>query len=503
MNETSKSHALRVFRRDYERFLLPNKIGVDIGGGPDPLRNVNDQPYPTYDIDKGDAQYLEKLQDGTIGFIYSSHCLEHLRDLDIALANWNRVLERGGFAYITVPEFTLYEHNNWPSRYNGDHKHTFSMTMERKFVGRDNHWGPSDLMNLFRRTGFILIRIEREDQNYNYDDLTGYDQTMKNAMAQFSFVLQKPRPNQWIPGPILKRDEYEPFVVDFAAGLGDIISTIYRTKRYVALEEVTKKVHVVLRTHNPFAEEIFLWHPKRHLFQIHNLGQYVPGTVNYLFHGIHNGKKLYEQFRLPLPQVLPDANFEDMDFKKEELEKPKFYWSKTDDAILRMIQEKKYAVVQPFAGDQIRNIPEAICLDFISKLISKGITPVVIGKNYARGLRAIGNIVPESQHGYEGSAFLDSLGADRSKVIDLVNTEFSVPATLELTSKAAFFFGSHSSMNLSAWYNRIPNVILYDEGTRNRHFNQRDQWSFGSNYSETKHGLFSEGKTSWVDELLA
>lgn len=503
MNETSKSHALRVLRKDHERFLKPGGIGIDVGGGPDPLRSLDNHPYPTYDIDQGDAQYLEKLSDTSIDFIYSSHCLEHLVDLDISLANWNRVLKRGGFAYIVVPDFTIYEHHNWPSKYNGDHKHTFSMRLDRKFIGRNNHWGPAQLMELIKKAGFILVRMELEDQNYDYKETNGSDQTMRNAMAQFSMVLKKPEASQYVPGVLLKQDDYEPFVVDFAAGLGDVISTIYRTKRYTALEDITKRVHVVLRTHNPFVEEIFMYHPKRALMQIHNFAQFTPGTVNYMYHGIHNGKNLYDQFRIDINKVLPDANFDVLDFPKESLEKPIFYCSKTDQAILSVIQQNPYAVIQPFAGDQVRNLPEQVTIDYINKLIDLGITPVVIGKSYTRALKAIGQVVPGSQHSTEPTNFLDKLGINKAKVIDLIDTEFSVPGTLKLVEKAKIFIGTHSSMNLAAWYNRIPNIILYDEDTQYRHFRVRDQWSFGSVYTETKHGIFSEAKTNWVDELLS
>jgi SAM-dependent methyltransferase len=493
MNETSKSHSLRVFRKDYDRFMKPGMIGVDIGGGEDPLRSPAGAPYPTYDIDKGDAQYLDKLSDNSLDFIYSSHCLEHLVNLDVALSNWHRVLKRGGHAYITIPDFVIYEHMNWPSRYNGDHKQTFSLSLSRKFVGRDNHFGPAELTELFRKTGFKLVRMEMEDNDYNYADRSGRDQTLEKGMAQIGLVLRKPLNHEYIPG-VLKTAEHDNPIVDFAAGLGDIINAIYKSKRYTYLETITQKTHVVIRSHNPFVEELFLNHPKRHLMLIHNLGYFEPNTVDHLFHGIEYGRQVYERNGLDVSKVISNGFVDEVEFDRDSIEKPIFYPSVDDLALLSSIKKlnKKYAVIQPGAGSIVRNIPEGIVIQSVKELIRLGYIVVIIGKSYTRALRWKSGIVPKAEHEKEYTNYLNFLEEYKDNIINLVDTSFTVPGTIELVKGASFFLGSHSSMNTVAWYNKIPNLILYDEQTGKRHFERKDQWSFGMNYPETKHSVFEK-----------
>jgi predicted SAM-dependent methyltransferase len=58
----------------------------------------------------GDCSDLSQFADGSVAEIYASHVLEHLgyqRALPHALAEFHRVLEPGGRALISVPDFEL------------------------------------------------------------------------------------------------------------------------------------------------------------------------------------------------------------------------------------------------------------------------------------------------------------------------------------------------------------------------------------------------------------
>ena len=109
--------------------------GLDVGGGHDSLalyvelfpliRNV-----VIYDAPQGDAQKLDNVDDACFDFLFSSHCLEHVRDPAEALANWIRVIKPGGHLVISVPDEDLYEQGVWPSTFNGDHKLTFTLSQE-------------------------------------------------------------------------------------------------------------------------------------------------------------------------------------------------------------------------------------------------------------------------------------------------------------------------------------------------------------------------------------
>jgi predicted SAM-dependent methyltransferase len=111
MRETSKCHQLRAKRGDFDRYLCGD--GIDIGAGNDPLR-VAAGSVRAWDVDDGDAQKMESVADGSLDFVYSSHCREHLRDAPEALSNWIRILKPAGWLYFVVPDYTLYgKLNHW------------------------------------------------------------------------------------------------------------------------------------------------------------------------------------------------------------------------------------------------------------------------------------------------------------------------------------------------------------------------------------------------------
>ena len=98
--ETAKNFEIRRQNGDFKNYL--HGQGIDIGGGPDCLKLQDDVEgnVRLYDFKDGDAQYLHGIKDETFDFVYSSHCLEHMRDIDIAFINWLRVLKRGVFVCV-------------------------------------------------------------------------------------------------------------------------------------------------------------------------------------------------------------------------------------------------------------------------------------------------------------------------------------------------------------------------------------------------------------------
>ena len=75
MNETSKSHDLRIQKDHYNKYLFGE--GIDIGAGSDPLKIINGSVLP-YDVQSGDANLLSNINDDMFDFVYASHCLEHI-----------------------------------------------------------------------------------------------------------------------------------------------------------------------------------------------------------------------------------------------------------------------------------------------------------------------------------------------------------------------------------------------------------------------------------------
>jgi SAM-dependent methyltransferase len=187
MNESSKLFRWRVEQGHFSTYLCGR--GIDIGAGPDPLK-IPVGTVRQWDVSDGDAQYLHGVEDQHYDFVYSSHCLEHLHDVPTALGNWARVLRPSGFLYVIIPDYQFYEKLTWPSRFNRDHKQSFSLTISREQVKRSNHWTPTDLLQLFR--DLSLASVEFALQLYGFDYNRGIDdQTLGSAVTQIYFIARK------------------------------------------------------------------------------------------------------------------------------------------------------------------------------------------------------------------------------------------------------------------------------------------------------------------------
>jgi len=187
MNETSKSHNLRLMRHDFDLYFQGQVI--DIGCGSDPIKTSI--PPVCWDIADGDAMLMSSIPPNTFDTVYSSHCLEHLMDINIALSNWVRICKPNGFLYIVVPDYTLYEKRTWPSLFNCDHKHSFSLTIVRETVNRSNHFNIlENMVPLMADLNCALIRAELEDLHYDYHN-KNEDQTMGPALAQICTIWRK------------------------------------------------------------------------------------------------------------------------------------------------------------------------------------------------------------------------------------------------------------------------------------------------------------------------
>ena len=185
MNETSKSAFIREFC--HGSYLIGR--GIDIGAGDDPLK-VNRGTVNAWDKEDGDAQYMAGVPDRSYNFVYSSHCLEHMVDIDVALENWTRILKPLGYLYIVVPDYQLYEQMRWPSIHNPDHKHNFSLSLPREKVGRDNHHSMMQFVKWTTDFRLVLIDSSLQDQGYDYN-VGPCDQTLGNALAQICLIFRK------------------------------------------------------------------------------------------------------------------------------------------------------------------------------------------------------------------------------------------------------------------------------------------------------------------------
>lgn len=178
MKECSKSIQRRLADSNFLRRYFVGK-GLDIGGKPDPLCLYREffplmENARTWDWEDGDAQFLKGVDDGSVDFVHSSHCLEHLVDPLEGLRNWLRVVREGGYLIITVPDEDLYEQGVFPSTFNRDHKWTFT-------IFKTESWSKNsiNLLDMARELGTTaeVVKIEQLSANYRFD-FPRFDQTL-------------------------------------------------------------------------------------------------------------------------------------------------------------------------------------------------------------------------------------------------------------------------------------------------------------------------------------
>lgn len=185
---TSTSHKLREKNNDYEKYLSGS--GIDIGSGHCPL--VYDKAeIANWDLEEGDAVFMAGIDDGKFDFVYSSHCLEHLEDVKVGLENWCRILKSGGYLFVVVPDWTLYEKETWPSQFNDDHKASFSIDVPNTFDHR--HYNiADDIQPILAANGVELIEVRLEDEGYDRTLPKELDQTRyRSALAQICLIGRK------------------------------------------------------------------------------------------------------------------------------------------------------------------------------------------------------------------------------------------------------------------------------------------------------------------------
>lgn len=128
MNEASK--AMRRRAREAGSGFFPwrdvfkGKM-LDVGCGPDKL------PFADcigFDSKDGDANFLSRyFEPESFDLLAGSHVLEHMIDAQAALRDWLTLVKPGGYVVQTVPDVGAYENFTFPSKWNPDHKASFSM----------------------------------------------------------------------------------------------------------------------------------------------------------------------------------------------------------------------------------------------------------------------------------------------------------------------------------------------------------------------------------------
>lgn len=96
-------------------------IGLDIGAGNYPLPTA----IAIRDEKEMNAYKLDKFEDGSLDYIFSSHCIEHLENWRDALTLWVRKIKPAGVIFIYAP-----------------HKSMLLWRPLAAWVGEDHKWSP-------------------------------------------------------------------------------------------------------------------------------------------------------------------------------------------------------------------------------------------------------------------------------------------------------------------------------------------------------------------------
>ena len=190
MNETSKAmrrrwveDAMGIY--PWKKMFLGR--GIDVGSGEDKLPFDDCEAFDTGD---GDANKISQYRSlNSFDYLHSSQSLEHMHDPSAALKDWLKIVKVGGRVVVTVPSWELYEGMRWPSRYNPDHKSSWSMSL-RGSIAPIHVYVPEFLKQF--KAKVKLCRLI--DANYDFKIGSEKDQTWDESdgvEAFIEFVLEK------------------------------------------------------------------------------------------------------------------------------------------------------------------------------------------------------------------------------------------------------------------------------------------------------------------------
>lgn len=194
MKETSKAMERRAQDKAFPWQDIFRGNILDVGSGDDGLK-VEGCEVRLFDLPDGSGDDIRDFFPVGTQFdvIHGSQVLEHMGNPVRALYSWIDMVREGGHIIATVPDFELYEHLTFPSKWNAGHRSTWSLESSRDWEGLVapiHCWLPSWLQEF----PVEILRCQLVDTNYDHA-LLNVDQTLdpeKGVEAFIEMVLRKP-----------------------------------------------------------------------------------------------------------------------------------------------------------------------------------------------------------------------------------------------------------------------------------------------------------------------
>jgi SAM-dependent methyltransferase len=183
--ETKKCYTRRLVQGHLQKL---TGQGLDIGGGNDPLRPLSgDCRLWDQKNGDGDARHLHGVQADSLDYVYSSHCLEHLSEPIEALQRWIDVIKPGGYLYLVVPDYDLYEGGNGIR--NRFHRCAFSLTRDS-----DSRVPLHNILGIVRNELWQRVRplyVALCDDQFDYNRHGETDQTKLGAVCHIEVLARR------------------------------------------------------------------------------------------------------------------------------------------------------------------------------------------------------------------------------------------------------------------------------------------------------------------------
>ena len=136
--------------------------GIDIGCGKDPVI----PGVRPFEKEHGDANAITRYVKEQFDFVFSAHCLEHMKNPPAALLEWWQLVRPGGHLFFIVPDEDLYEQGMWPPIFNRDHKATFTLSKKTSW-SKCSH-NVLDLIDSLPGSELVDVRVHDEHLDRTY-----------------------------------------------------------------------------------------------------------------------------------------------------------------------------------------------------------------------------------------------------------------------------------------------------------------------------------------------